>query len=56
MYRWLGFKREDIESWFIETGLKNVKVDCVEENCCVDSDESGEKANVSLFVAFGKKL
>jgi ubiquinone/menaquinone biosynthesis C-methylase UbiE len=53
--RWLGFKREDIELWFKETGLKNVKVDCVEENCCGDSDESGEKANVSLFVAYGEK-
>lgn len=31
--RWLGFKREDIERWFQEAGLKNVKVDCVEEDC-----------------------
>lgn len=54
--RWLGFKREDIERWFKETGLKNVKVDCVEENCCADSDEGSEKANVSLFVAYGEKF
>jgi hypothetical protein len=53
--RWLGFKREDIEHWFKVAGLKNVKVDCVEENCCGDSDESGEKASVSLFVAYGEK-
>lgn len=53
--RWLGFKREDIERWFKEAGLKNVKVDCVEENCCADSDEGGEKASVSLFVAYGEK-
>ncbi len=54
--RWLGFKREDIERWFKEVGLKNVKIDCVEENCCADSDEGGEKANVSLFVAYGEKF
>jgi ubiquinone/menaquinone biosynthesis C-methylase UbiE len=54
--RWLGFKREDVEKWFKEAGLINVKVDCVEENCCADSVEGGEKANVSLFVAYGEKL
>jgi ubiquinone/menaquinone biosynthesis C-methylase UbiE len=54
--RWLGFKREDIERWFKQAGLKNVKVDCVEGNCCADSVEDGEKASVSLFVACGEKL
>ena len=54
--RWLGFKREDIERWFKRAGLRNVKVDCVEEHCCADSVEDGEKASVSLFVAYGEKL
>jgi ubiquinone/menaquinone biosynthesis C-methylase UbiE len=54
--RWLGFKREDIECWFKQAGLKNVRVDCVEEDCCADSDEGGEKASVSLFVAYGEKF
>lgn len=53
--RWLGFKREDIKQWFKEAGLKNVKVDCVGEDCCADSDEGSEKASVSLFVAYGEK-
>ena len=53
--RWLGFKREDIERWFKAAGLKNVKVDCVGEECCADSDECGEKASVSIFVAYGEK-
>jgi len=53
--RWLGFKREDIERWFKQAGLKNVKVDCVGEECCGDSDEGSEKARVSLFVAYGEK-
>lgn len=53
--RWLGFKREDIERWFKEAGLKNVRVDCVGEDCCADSDECGENASVSIFVAYGEK-
>ena len=54
--RWMGFKREDVECWFNEAGLKNVKVDCLEEDCCADSSECSEKASVSLFVAYGEKL
>ena len=54
--RWLGFKRGDIEKWFTEAGLKNVAVECIEENCCADSEECSEKADVSLFVAYGEKL
>ena len=53
--RWLGFKREDIEQWFKQAGLKNVKVDCVGEECCGDSEEGEEKARISLFVAYGEK-
>jgi ubiquinone/menaquinone biosynthesis C-methylase UbiE len=53
--RWLGFKREDIERWLNEAGLVNVKVGCVEENCCADSSEGTEKASISLFVASGLK-
>ena len=54
--RWLGFKREDIEHWLKEAGLKNVKVDCVGEECCSDSDDGSEKARVSIFVAYGMKF
>lgn len=53
--RWTGFKRENIERWFKEAGLKNVKVDCVGEDCCADSDEGREQASVSIFVAYGEK-
>jgi ubiquinone/menaquinone biosynthesis C-methylase UbiE len=53
--RWLGFKRKDIELWFKEARLKNVKVECVDEHCCADSLECGERADVSLFVAYGEK-
>lgn len=53
--RWLGFKRDDMRAWFIAAGLENVKVDCVGENCCPTSVQSGEKVEISIFVAVGTK-
>jgi len=53
--RWMGFKREDIERWLKEAGLKEVKLVCVGENCCAKSDDGSLSASVSVFVAFGKK-
>ncbi|MBI3579509.1 MAG: class I SAM-dependent methyltransferase [Ignavibacteriales bacterium] len=53
--RWLGFKRSDIEAWFNAAGLENVKVDCAGENCCPTSESSGEKVEISIFLAVGTK-
>lgn len=53
--RWLGFKRSDIQSWFKNAGLSDVKVDCTNENCCPASEDSGEKVEISIFVAIGTK-
>ena len=53
--RWLGFRREDIGHWFIEAGLKGVKVDCASENCCTQSNCAGEYASISIFLALGEK-
>ncbi|MGD2245631.1 MAG: class I SAM-dependent methyltransferase [Candidatus Aminicenantes bacterium] len=53
--RWLGFKREDIQRWFKEAGLKHVEVDCLGENCCADAEEGRDKASVSVFVAHAVK-
>ncbi len=53
--RWMGFKREDVSRWFKHAGLKNVAVDCVEEDCCADSEECSQKAVVSIFIAYGEK-
>lgn len=53
--RWMGFKREDVRRWFEQAGLKNVVVDCVNENCCADSCSGTEQATVSIFVALGEK-
>ncbi len=51
--RWMGFKREDIKHWFIETGLKGVRVGSIDENCCTQST-CGEYT-VGIFVASGIK-
>jgi ubiquinone/menaquinone biosynthesis C-methylase UbiE len=53
--RWLGFKREDVERWFIEAGLLDVRVDCVGESCCAESSSGCGSASVSIFVASGQK-
>jgi len=53
--RWMGFKREDVNRWFVEAGLKEAMVDCVGENCCAQSSCGDEYAGVSIFVASGKK-
>ncbi len=53
--RWMGFKRTDIESWLKDAGLKNVKTDCVGENCCANSEDGSLSASVSVFVASGEK-
>jgi ubiquinone/menaquinone biosynthesis C-methylase UbiE len=53
--RWMGFKRENVESWFIKAGLKDVKVYCAGDNCCARSGCGGEYAQISIFAAFGKK-
>jgi len=53
--RWMGFKREDVRQWLTEAGLKNVRVDCIGENCCAQSSCGSEFASVSIFVASGEK-
>jgi len=52
--RWMGFKREDIERWFLEAGFRKTKVECANENCCAQSS-CGESARVSIFVASTRK-
>lgn len=53
--RWMGFSRGDIKKWLEEAGLRGATVDCVGENCCASSSCGSEKANISIFVASGKK-
>lgn len=53
--RWLGFKRQDIERWLVDAGLKDVWVDCVGDDCCAQSSCDCESANISIFIATGVK-
>ncbi len=53
--RWMGFERSDIELWFKEAGFKNVKIDCVNANCCADSCGSDDRAEISIFIVTGEK-
>jgi ubiquinone/menaquinone biosynthesis C-methylase UbiE len=53
--RWMGFKRENVQQWFVDAGLKNVLVDCVGSDCCADSQNGNDHASVSIFVAAGEK-
>ncbi|HIC96125.1 TPA: class I SAM-dependent methyltransferase [Candidatus Bipolaricaulota bacterium] len=53
--RWLGFKRKDINRWFIEAGLRGVRVECIGEDCCARSGRGDEWARISIFVAVGEK-
>jgi ubiquinone/menaquinone biosynthesis C-methylase UbiE len=53
--RWMGFRREDIERWFKEAGLRNVSVECAGEDCCAQSSCGDEYARISIFVASGEK-
>ena len=53
--RWMGFKREDVRGWLEAAGLTEVSVDCSGENCCAPSSCGCENAQVSIFLATGKK-
>lgn len=53
--RWLGFDREDIQAWFQAAGLQDVRVEDVGSNCCADSECGTMQADVSIFVAYGRK-
>jgi ubiquinone/menaquinone biosynthesis C-methylase UbiE len=53
--RWMGFKREDVQTWLNAAGLQDVAVECVGDNCCAQSSCSCQQATVSIFVASGSK-
>ena len=53
--RWMGFKREDMESWFNAAGLKKITIESVGENCCASSQCGEQDAAASIFIAAGKK-
>lgn len=54
--RWMVFKRDEIRQWIKDAGCKNISVDCVDEDCCAQSNCGAEHARVSIFIAAGEKL
>ncbi len=53
--RWAGFERTDIRQWFEDVGLTDIKVVCAGENCCAGSEAKIDKAEISIFIAAGKR-
>ena len=53
--KWMGFKRQDIKRWFSDAALGDVRIDCLGENCCAQSVCGTDKAEISIFVALGRK-
>lgn len=51
--RWPGFKRENINEWFENSGLTDVIIECAEEDCCSESIENSNKATINIFIASG---
>lgn len=52
--RWLGFSRDDIKTWFINSGFKNVNITCAKGSCCTVSPDGNDLA-IGIFVAYGQK-
>jgi ubiquinone/menaquinone biosynthesis C-methylase UbiE len=52
--RWLGFDRADIDQWFRDAGLQQVKVTDTRE-LCTPSSECGTQAAITIFLAAGTK-
>ncbi len=52
---WMGFERENVRQWLIESGLNKVIVECLGETCCAHSSSGKEYATISIFIGSGEK-
>ncbi len=53
--RWMGFPRQSVREWFEAAGLRDVQVECAGATCSSASELGADQANVSLFLAWGRK-
>lgn len=53
--RWMGFERQTVSDWLKNSGLHQIRVDPVNQNCCADSCNGSSTAKISIFVARGTK-
>jgi ubiquinone/menaquinone biosynthesis C-methylase UbiE len=54
--RWMGFKREDIRTWYANAGFKNINIVCSGDNCRPKSLSSNQLVEISIFIALGQKV
>lgn len=52
---WLGFRRDELFSWYEQAGLVNLQVEDTSQSCCAKSETEDDQAAVSIFVAVGTK-
>lgn len=53
--RWMGFERADVVKWLRDAGLVDVEVVDATERCCATSACGTKKADVTIFLATGRK-
>lgn len=53
---WLGFERSDINKWFTEAKLSNVKIEDLNEQCRCDSCESCSSSAINIFIASAENI
>jgi len=53
--RWMGFLRSDIKRWLDDAGMEKIVIDCAGENCCASSSCGSECAEISIFIASGRR-
>jgi ubiquinone/menaquinone biosynthesis C-methylase UbiE len=53
--RWLGFRREDIQTWFAAAGLVDVTVECAQGKCR-STTPGGNDMALTIFSALGEKV
>jgi len=52
---WLGFEKQDIQTWLRQAGLREPRVRRLEEECCSESCAGAPPAKISIFLASGCK-
>ena len=53
--RWLGFARDEVRTWLLGAGRREVVIDSTGESCTAESDRDARSANVGIFIASGTK-
>jgi len=54
--KWLGFQRDDINSWFKLAGFSDISVNDTGMGCSSKSECSCVSARISIFAAYGEKI